>query len=801
MHHEAVLKLKPRPLRLAYLTNSVTDLTNAVTLYTHLWGGFSNAIFPVPNNIEQSNRLQYALHSINPDYIFLPEEKLSNNINEALNQLPSCCLQFSSERIEAIASISDHLSCFPVKTLNSSSLREFPHIIRTLNSTYRDPLHNNNFRLISNDSSFASETFLQFGKPSSPYQGYLRAHLNAQSISITSIETFLKTSLLAAVGRLKSPISITKTEITNTESFLGRGIQNHEKVCNLFLYKSDDLHIAASFWNSRRLDIGYSNKLILPKEDFIEDLEDCISLLSSFFPSMRQLQIYVESSNDYAVALMNNIQIIFSRLERNIFVRLFHQDFGFVVQSGKVYSGKPIITTREISSLDKSIRFSPVIPSGHENSSCAFGYDAEIEFSSGKSFSMPFMQFSAVLLSNQIEQVEYSENSKSSLSKDGQPQKTQPVRSADKGVTGIAVSNEECRIYFPESEEIIMRWLKSSGFLFKPNDHTRYAQGFIKRFGGFDKTRHLINSGGTKIFIALGSDRARKCGFKHSEIVGFLTDSFKLSRGDTKNIVNQNLPKLLETGLIYRGYPLKCSSCGLQDWYKLEKVSEFVECAGCAEHFQLQNLSSLEFAYKPNELAARFLSTGGQAILSTAVFLSWLASSGHIQLGGGLKRLGENKLSVEIDLFILVKDFLILAECKSCRVVDEAKANEIIEHLERVVETAILVNAGAVVLGIATVSVDCDLFSLVSVVAQTAAEKGIGVHLLINDRFYLWGREVDQVIEPWQLHVEALLVQEEALEHYSPLSVGEPVEKYSWQKEDRLVNRDLLERWEQELCP
>jgi len=146
-------------------------LTNAVTLYTHLWGGFSNAIFPVPNNTNQSTHLQYALRSINPDYIFLPEEELPSNINEALNQLPSRCLKFSSERIEAIASINDHLSWFPVETLNSFSLRDFPHIIRTLNSIYRAPLHNSNLGLISNDSLFASEISLQFGKPSSRYQG------------------------------------------------------------------------------------------------------------------------------------------------------------------------------------------------------------------------------------------------------------------------------------------------------------------------------------------------------------------------------------------------------------------------------------------------------------------------------------------------------------------------------------------------------------------------------------------------------------------------------------------------------
>jgi hypothetical protein len=515
---------------------------------------------------------------------------------------------------------------------------------------------------------------------------------------------------------------------------------------------------------------------------------------------MCEMQVYVEFSNDDAVDLANNIHIAFSRLEKNIFVKISHQNFGFIFHSGRVYSSKPIITTREISSLDKSIRFSPLIPSGYEDSNCVFGYDAEIEFSSGKSFSMPFTQSSAVLLSNWIEQVEYSENSTSSLSRDGQQQKTQPVRSANKGVTGIAVSNEECSIYIPESKEVIVRWLRSSGFLFQPNDHTRYAQGFIKRFGGFDKTRHLVNSGGTKIFVALGSDRARKCGFKCSEIASFLTNNFNLSNGDSKKIVDQHLPGLLESGLIYRGYPLKCSSCGLQDWYKLEKINEFVECAGCAEHFQLQNLRSLEFAYKPNELAARFLNTDGHAILSTAVFLSWLASSGHVQLGGDLKRLGESRLFAEIDLFILVRDVLILAECKSCRVVDEAKANEMIEHLERVVETATLVNAGAVVLGIATTSIVCDLFSFVAAVAQTATSRGIGVHLLINDKFYLGGQEENQVTEPWKLYVEALLVQEKSLAPCSSVCVGEPVREYSWQEEDRLVSRDLLERWEQELC-
>jgi hypothetical protein len=801
--------------------NTTTDLKNAVTLYTHLWGGFSNAIFPVPDDTDKLILLQYALESINPDYIFLPEQDIPENVTEILDEFPSRCLKLSSERIEDIANWNDHLLGLPLQTVNGSQIREFPHIIRVLNSIYKNPLSDTNICLISDNSTFGHEIFLQFGKPSNQYQGYLSNHLNARLISINSIEALLKASLLTAIGILTNSLSMTEMEILHTASTGGWSIRDHEKVCNLFLYEFNDINIAAIFWNYRRLDIDYINKFCLPKKDFLQNLEEYISILSNFFLSMQELRIYVNLLNDEAINLANQINNIFNKFDRNIFVRVFYNNSGFDFQPGSVYSSKPIVTTREISSLDKSIRFSPVVPSGHENSNYLFGYDAEIEFASGESFSAPFTQTSAVLLSNHIQQIKYSENSQYPLLKDWQQSKTQPVRPAEKGVTGLVYSNAECRIYLPESEEIIARWLKSKGLFFELNDHTRYAKGFIKRFGGFDKTRDLIMSGGAKIFRAFGtsesseinkldgnkfkhSHKSEQSGLKFSEIKGYLERELNLTRKDSKNtkdaknIVEQNLPALLEAGLLYRGYALKCPHCALKDWYKLEKINEFVECNGCAENFQLDNLDKLEFAYKPNELAARFLKTGGEAVLSTEVFLSRLASYRDIQLGGDISRLGEKQSFAEIDLFILVKNVLILAECKSWRVIDESKANDIIKHLEKVIETAVLVNAKVVVLGIVTTSITCDLHSLVSDVAQNATEKGIGVHLLLNDIFYLWGQKENEIKEQWQLKVGLLVVSKEKLLHYQVVSVGEPIRQYSWDEGDQLVDRNLVESWRQE---
>lgn len=797
MHDLATLKLKPRPLRLVYLASNRADLINAVTLYTHLWGGFANSIFPVPNDKELA-LLEYALHSINPDYIFLPEEELPDNVTELLNQFPSASLKLSSNQIENIANYKNEgYPPLRFENFNSFSRAELPHIFRVLNFVFKNKLSDSNICCASDNFD---ESFLQFGKPSDLYQRYLINDLNGKLISINSIEAFLKMSLLAAFGMLKTPVSLSQIKATYSQkSLVDFGIEDITEVFNLFLYESGDINVAASFWNSRQLDINYSNKLILSKHHFVNNLRKVVAILSNFFPSMRVLTIYATLSEEEAKALAEKVKTVFNDFKRNIFVKIYYRGFAFNFRRGNIYSiGKPIVTTRTIYSLDRSIRFSPIVPSGYENSKCLVGYDAEVEFSSGKTLSAPLMPSSAALLSKSIKSVQYLESNQSFEPTNWQDRKTLSVRPAEKGITGLAVSNGECRIYFPDSKEILARWLKRLGINLKLNDRTRYAEGFIKRFGGFEKTASLVNSGGTKIFVVLNEGGAKQCGYKYSEILSGMNKKFSLKSGDTKKIVQRNLLRLLETGLIYRGFPLECPSCGLQDWYKLDKADEFVECAGCAENIQLKNLEKLEFAYKPNELAARFFSTDGPALLSTAVFLSKLNPSRHIQLGGELLRLSEKQLLAEIDIFIFIKNILIVAECKSRREVDEKKAKEIIEDLNKKIETAVEIKAKVVVLGIVTASpVKFDLHSLVAdVAAESAIKKGIGVHLLLNDRLYLWGKQ--GVTNAWPVSVEELLV-EEFLPYYPPVSAGEAVTEYKQLQADKLVNQDLLQSWQQEL--
>lgn len=753
-------------------------------------------ILPVPRDSVQSQDLEYAISSFNPDYVLLPDDEISDSLAEMLKQMPSCPVKLTLEDIKHIGGIT-HDSGIPVITLNSFRRVEFPHIIRTLNSVYREPLSDSNF-FTTDSSRFSGILPLQFGNPLPRYKEYMRDHLNAESVCINSIEALIKTSLLESVGVLKSAIFATSTEIISAEGSLFGGMVDHEKICNMFLHESNSVLVASSFWNLRRLRVGFSNKLVLPKEEFIKHLESCLQILSDFLPSMRNLTVHVETSIEEAKILADNVSTIFKSLNREICVEVNYKSLWFGHYSGAVYSSKPIAMTREVS-LDKSIHFSPTPPEGYENSRCLFGYDAEVEFSSGNSLSLPSSQSTAVLLSNRLEQIEYEEQSKGYSNLDMLNNKLQPVRTRNRGISGVAIAGDECRVYLPESKEIISRLLKGLNLTFEPTDHTRYAQGFIKRFGGFEETRQLVSSGGTKIFVALGSERAKEKGFKQSQIADFLVLTFKLNKGEARKLVNENLPPLLAKELIYRGSSLKCPVCSLETWYKLESITEFVECIGCAESFQLQSLSTIEFAYKPNELAARFLGSDGQAVLATASFLSRIVPHRNIQMGGEIKSVGKSAAIAEIDLFILAREHLIISECKSYRCIDREKADGIIRHLERVVKLAAQIGAEAVVLGIVTTSIQCDLFTPISKIAEGAVDKGIGVHLLLNDEMYLRGQEETKVSKPHELSLNRLLVHEQTIRQDTSISVGKPIEEYRWEEQDKLINEDLIEPWKVEL--
>ena len=796
MQSEAVLQIQIRPLRLVYLVSSNTDLLDAIKIYTHLWGGFSNTILPTPCDASEYTEFENSLHAINPDYILLPNIDINHEIIDLIERIPGKSLSLSMDKIEEVIDSSGNSNCFPVRGIGSYQYVNFPHIRPILNSIYSGPLSNSRLRLIQDNSAFNTEIMLQFGKPGNRYRSYLQNHFNTDLIVIKSEIDLLKISLLSSIGIFKTSIDLTKHEILQASSWSLFEIESHEKVFNLFL-DSDNLHLLCNFWNSRRFEVNRSNKIIISRRYFLSNLRECILLVSSFFPSMSHFRVHDVSNSSDSEELAHKIYSEFQTIHRDIYIEIIYQKIGFSTTSGGVYSGKVISTTRDISAIDKSIRFNPTPPSGYEKSSVLFGYNARVEFSDGKYISIPTTQFSAVLLSNSKNKINDLGSSLDSFN--SIEAKLQPVRSSLEGITGVAISNEECQIYIPEDKDVISKWFKAKGFNIKANEHTRYAEGFIKRFGGLNETKSLVDSGGMEIFIALNSPGSEQCGSTYDQILGFLAKNSKLKDKDAKALIDRNLPRLLKVGLIYRGCPLSCPACGLKDWYKLDKLNELIECVGCSGNFQIEDLKKVIFSYRPNELASRFLKSDGPAILEAISFFHWLSRSGCVQLGGEVSVPKEKSNFAEIDILILIKNIMILVECKSCREVNESKIVEIEKHLRKLVQTALRVDAQIVVLGVTTTSFSDELYARIATIEDESSQQGIRVHLLINRKFYILSQNNRTEIEAHMLRIEDLLVFEEPIAQNHSVFLGEPVTKYYWGNDDQLCDRDLLESWVRDL--
>ncbi|MBD1841025.1 hypothetical protein H6F78_18125 [Coleofasciculus sp. FACHB-64] len=620
LEQEVTLQLNSRPLRLVYLVRSREDLINAVTLYTHVWGGAANAILPIPENDVEADTFNLALRWIDPDYIFIPRQGIPPYIDQVLHQLPALQRPISLEEIQ------EHIHGYNLIYLHKGTLS---HIGLILESLYPNSLENSNIRLVEPSNIFNLELALQGGVPTQLYRNYLVQNLAADVFSPPhTIEQLIKLSLLLSQGN--NPISLTMSKTRRKwDAFepYNMWTNDAETLC-LFLDDDQNIGIATAFWNCSWL--FPKNKLFLPREAFLKDIEHHASLIVEVLPTIRALFVTSPIDPEGALALCSHLKNAFAAAGREVLVKVSYRDFRFDWIKGAVSFGNVVNFTR-IRNPDGSIRFDLPVPFGHENTEFAFGYNAEVKFASGKLFSIPATPAASVLLRNELWRIERAENNQDGIGELWLRQDS-PVRAAAKGITGTALAGKECHFYVHPDDVVIIRQLKDAGFKINPNKHTRYAQGFVKRFGGFEKTRHLVNQGGLNIISVLRHPQAKEGGLNFQQTVEFMSQR-GISKDEARNLLEQQLPLLLSSRLVRRGYSLRCCHCDLTEWYSIEDAGEFVECMGCAEPFQL-SLKNPVFAYKPNELAARFVEEGGQAVLMTAALLYQIEPSAFIKFGG-----------------------------------------------------------------------------------------------------------------------------------------------------------------------
>jgi hypothetical protein len=792
---EITLKVSSRPLRCAYLVYSREDVLDAVTLYTHVWGGTANAIFPNPASDTDLAKLKYILQIMNPDYIFIPRDAVvSDELQQTLQSLPIQRNYVSKEEIQ------NHVQRETSLRLSDGRLC---HIEEVLASRYPNG-RLVNVHLIESGSNFNFEVALNFGLLSSVYRNGLTRFFNSTIYSApTTIDSFLKTAL--ASSKFRTPPYLTMANTGRSHNFLDESALeiNDEKTLCLFLDDGVGTEVSSSFWNCRWIDL--TNKIFLPKVDFLDNLENCISLIVEFMPNLRAISITISAHRDEAAALYHRIKTAFSQREYLICVNIIYVDLCYNWLPGKVYSSKNNIYTRSILS-DGCVRFEVATPDSHENTDFQFGYDLEFKLKR-KHFFIPNNLVSSKLLTNSIQRIELAESNEQGLG-DLWLERYFPIRANYQGVSGIALSGRENQLYIHPEHTIIIQQLKEFKVEVKPNKHTRYAQGLVKRLGGIEIVATLLRKGGADIISVLVADKSEFRGLSKSRLLSALINKRSYSQQDAKQAIDQKLSSLLEHNLLSRGYCLECPVCSLKNWFSLEEAREFVECKGCAENFQL-SLNDAEFVFKPNELAAQLVQEGGLAVITTALLLRKisLASSSYLQFGGDLFQNGSNKNFAEVDLFWLTESGLVISECKSFFFSSnratgsdqeiEEKIDRVRESLSRNIESAKLINAKIIILGIhSNLSEIPGLFDAMAPLVERASEEGIGLHLALNGNLHPLGKS--QPVEPREVKVESLLSHREQVEY--EYSVGEVPQNFGWSVGvNGRYSKAVLEIWDAEL--
>jgi hypothetical protein len=648
---------------------------------------------------------------------------------------------------------------------------------------------------------------LQFGSPSKDYQNFIIKYLGAASYKKPdNISDFIKLSLV--LSKFHNPASLTILETKKTENGFGRYNMvtgDLETLC-LFLDDGKDLGIVTAFWNCRW--IFRYNKIFLPREDFLKNLEDHAALIAEFMPHLRALFITTPLIKESAIKLQKNLENIFiERMKKKVLVKVIYKDFKFDWIPGNIYSNQTSFT-RTITS-DGCVRFEPLIPVGHDNTNFTFAYDAEVRFKSGKKFFYPYSLASSRLLTNELLRIEYAENNKDNLG-NLWLRNDLLVRSTLKGITGTALPGKESCFYIHPDDLVIINQLKNIGLEIKLNKHTRYAQGLVNRLKGIEKVVNLIGNGGGDIISALSSNRDNP-GMDQKKIISFLIKERNLKHENATKIIERKLQPLLSSNLISRGYILQCPTCNLNNWFNLNELQEFIECHGCAENFQIPIGSKpqedrLFFAYKLNELAYQLMQQGGLAVIQTAISLKRILYpiTGYIQFGGDVFESGSKTNFAEVDLLYLTEEGLIISECKSIfgknnqRELEE-KVLRIQESLERNIAFAVRANVKVIILGISSNLSRTeipDLSTVINTSVANAEKKGIGLHLIYNNKLYLLGK--NEISQAKRIRFTDLTMPEEFFRYER--SVGESPEEYSLMgSSDRLFDQQVLINWENDL--
>jgi hypothetical protein len=727
---DVILRLVSRPLRIIAFVRTRTEFEDAVRVNSHLWGGKTNIILPIPDSPDAKADVFRVVRSYNPDCLLFFSDD-AGDIDDYLGQFPAPRVLLSGSDLTAFI---DSSESFLIDG------KRVPHLARVLRSSMNVPLTASQARIIDRQGPRSFHTSLMFGDPSHRFIEFLNQHVAARPWRAPrDLGSLVR--LWAAAETVVPPLGLTMHEVKTGSSWtlMVQTDPLHsmrlDRVRTLFIFVDDEqgVRVPAACWNARRQPLT-ANKLIVLRRD-LPSINDAIDhLRRGHFDEVLLLTDGDETAanqllDEFRSAAASTAWRVQSAVQYNI---------GSDATVVNAHWGIAETTTRSLLQ-DGTFRFTPRIPTGHDAKSLAIAYDCELEYSNGVHPAFPETALASRLLQNGQERL------RRAITNEGGAgarwiRQSAAVRPQRRGIAGVCAPGSEIVVHLHDDPYWIAMTLQARGLAIRPNDATRYAHAVVRRFGGIDRTLALIREGGGHLLKAMNAHRAEASGFSEQQLASFVTARVGMGQGDANALVKRWLPDLLEAALIIRGVALKCPSCRLREWYALEELGEHVECHGCALVFQLDS-HGIGFSFKANELARRFIQYGGHAVLSTAAVLRSIAPGGLIEFGGEVMHGDGSTVAGEADLLLMLRDMLLVAECKDFDRLGEDEIQDLAGAIPAALDVAGLVGAETVLIGVTTSDQPGELIELVTGFGQEAGRRGCELHLLVNDKFFLNGNE------------------------------------------------------------
>ena len=250
-------------------------------------------------------------------------------------------------------------------------------------------------------------------------------------------------------------------------------------------------------------------------------------------------------------------------------------------------------------------------------------------------------------------------------------------------------SEEPVTFKKPSPEKVVETLFTTAGFSrVDLSSAAKYHRIFLERIGGLEKTQHYLADSPYRELLELLSDNSekRKMGWilprpserralNHFQLWKALGKTIPSETKAYFDTISDLLPEealdLLESGILERGFILRCTTCSYRSWYPVEHVGQTFECVRCLQT-QVYRSNPL-WLYKLPEVIFQGFNDNMQVPLLTLHFLQrksqqcfeWVPDSDVYWIEDG----NEVKRNVEI-----------LCHCDGKFYIGEAKSNEEIER-------------------------------------------------------------------------------------------------------------------------